>query len=151
MAQLAGLSVAEMRHAEAIAMQVAEHALERGDTLERALELAGDAGLAYVRKIQDQQSQEALEALNAPSNERAGKAMSRLENVTVYSVERLRNSRDGNPRYKLHTSEGTLTTQSDAACNYGLENRASDGGLPLDTPVTLLATDKARAVWGWEV
>lgn len=33
--------------------------------------------------------------------------------VTIKSVERLNNSVNGNPRYKLSTLEGDFTTQSD--------------------------------------
>jgi hypothetical protein len=42
---------------------------------------------------------------------------------TIVRLERLNNSKDGNPRFKVHFDDGTSAlTQTDAAVNYGLEN-----------------------------
>jgi hypothetical protein len=44
------------------------------------------------------------------------------EIVTVYGYRRLNNSVNGNPRFALIVDGGELTTSSDAACSYGIEN-----------------------------
>ncbi len=46
--------------------------------------------------------------------------------VTLYRSERLNNSVNGNPRFRLHTSEGAFATQSDAAVVYAVTNFADD-------------------------
>lgn len=33
--------------------------------------------------------------------------------VTVFGMDRLKNSRNGNPKYRVYTSEGTYITSSD--------------------------------------
>jgi hypothetical protein len=38
------------------------------------------------------------------------------------SLERLTNSANNNPRFKLHTSKGTFQTLTDGGINYGIEN-----------------------------
>ena len=40
----------------------------------------------------------------------------------LYYAERLAYSRNGNPRYRLATSDGPYLTQSDASCSYDVEN-----------------------------
>lgn len=42
--------------------------------------------------------------------------------ITVYRYERLTNSVNGCPRFKLFCDGETLVTSSDASCNYGIEN-----------------------------
>lgn len=42
--------------------------------------------------------------------------------ITVHGYERLKNSTNGNPRYRLLANGGALVTSSDAACNYDIEN-----------------------------
>lgn len=67
--------------------------------------------------------------------------------VELYHAERLMNSRNGNPRYRLATSLGPFLTQSDAACSYDVDNIARkipEGGSAL---VTLRCTPTGR-VWG---
>jgi hypothetical protein len=61
--------------------------------------------------------------------------------VTVFGVTRLRNTANGNPRFKLHTDQGDYLIGSDAAVGYEVENYTnripSDGsGLPLVLTVT---------------
>lgn len=42
---------------------------------------------------------------------------------TVDHLERLNNSRDGNPRYKVYFTDGDVyQTEDNASCNYGIEN-----------------------------
>jgi hypothetical protein len=46
--------------------------------------------------------------------------------VKVYALHRLNNSVNGNPRYRMHTSEGELITSSDRAYCYGILNDWTD-------------------------
>lgn len=46
----------------------------------------------------------------------------RIDNVQIRAAERRTNSANGNPRWKLHTSEGTFTTADDASLGYAIEN-----------------------------
>lgn len=41
--------------------------------------------------------------------------------ITVTEVERLNNSVNGNPRYKVHALQGEFITQSDSGHVYGFE------------------------------
>lgn len=48
---------------------------------------------------------------------------------TITRAERLNNSVNGNPRYRLHFDDATTAlTQSDSACAYELQNHAMIGG-----------------------
>lgn len=42
--------------------------------------------------------------------------------ATVYSFERLNNSVNGNPRFKVHTNEGIFITSSDHGFVYNVES-----------------------------
>jgi hypothetical protein len=43
--------------------------------------------------------------------------------LVIESLERLNNSVNGNPRYRVHFTDGTVAdTQSDASLNYGITN-----------------------------
>lgn len=42
--------------------------------------------------------------------------------VTVTSMARLNNSVNGNPRYMIHTNEGSYITSSDHSFVYGIED-----------------------------
>ena len=42
----------------------------------------------------------------------------RSAHVRVFTMTRLGNSKDGNPRYDLYTSRGTYRTANDASCAY---------------------------------
>lgn len=42
--------------------------------------------------------------------------------ITVHGYERLNNSVNGNPRFKLFAEGGALITSSDAACGYDIQN-----------------------------
>ena len=46
----------------------------------------------------------------------------KFPDVEVFRVERMNLSRNGNPRFKLHTSKGTFHTGVDYGIAYGLEN-----------------------------
>lgn len=46
------------------------------------------------------------------------------EGLVIESLERLNTSANGNPRFRVTFTNGTVAeTQSDAALNYGIENR----------------------------
>lgn len=74
------------------------------------------------------------------------------KNVTIrtrlFSVERLNNSRNGNPRYKLYTEDGFFITQTDAQLGYQIPNIHIDP--EAGTEVVMTATAAAR-VWNIEV
>lgn len=76
----------------------------------------------------------------------------RIENVQIRAAERTRNSANGNPGWKLYTSEGTFLTESDAALGYGIENytnsRHPDTHVIGDNvpAVTLIVTERAARV-----
>jgi hypothetical protein len=57
-------------------------------------------------------------------------------------VSRLRSSTNGNPRFELHTDDGTYITQSDAACNYEVENIARHCPVKVELSLT-----RASRVW----
>lgn len=67
----------------------------------------------------------------------------------LFNATRRNNSVNGNPRYDLHTSDGTFTTQSDGACAYDVDNiiRTIPHGETI--PVTLHTT-RAGRVWNIE-
>lgn len=74
--------------------------------------------------------------------------------ATFYGAERLTNSTNGNPRWKLSTSEGTYRTQSDASLGYDVDNH---NGRPEHTDrswrgreVEFTATPAGR-VWDWKL
>lgn len=46
--------------------------------------------------------------------------------VKVYALYRLKNSVNGNPRYRMSTSEGELITSSDRSYCYGILNEWTD-------------------------
>lgn len=51
-----------------------------------------------------------------------------LRHVTIVAAERLNNSVNGNPRYRLALSDGNMyLTQSDAACSYDVDNYRRSG------------------------
>lgn len=53
-----------------------------------------------------------------------GQTRANLRAVRVARTKRLANSRDGNPRYEVEFSDGTLArTESDASLNYDVENK----------------------------
>jgi hypothetical protein len=50
------------------------------------------------------------------------------ETLTIASLERLRLSSNGNPRFRVTFTDGRQAdTQTDASVNYGLENRQYQG------------------------
>lgn len=58
------------------------------------------------------------------------------EGLVIESLERLRLSSNGNPRFRVHFTDGTVAdTQSDASLNYGIENREYQG-VPLKVTFT---------------
>lgn len=59
---------------------------------------------------------------------------------TIDHLESLRNSVNGNPRFKVHFTDGTTAlTQTDASVNYGLGNPENIG-----VPVKVTATPSGR-------
>lgn len=46
----------------------------------------------------------------------------RFPNVEIFRIERMGLSRNGNPRFRLHTDQGTFATKTDASLAYGIEN-----------------------------
>lgn len=68
------------------------------------------------------------------------------------AAERTKNSRNGNPGWKLHTSEGTFLLQTDASLGYAIENytnsRFPDTYVIGDNvpAVTLVVTQRAARV-----
>lgn len=69
--------------------------------------------------------------------------------VQLYSVERLNNSVNGNPRFDLHTDSGTFTTSSDSACSYDVENIARlipGGPMTIQGLTVSLSLTKAKRV-----
>lgn len=65
--------------------------------------------------------------------------------VTLHELERIGNTVNGNPRYRLHTDEGTFLTQSDAGVVFGITNDK-----PVGKRVRLTMTP-ARRVWDMAV
>lgn len=62
----------------------------------------------------------------------------RIENVSIFELKRLMNSKNGNPRYELRTTHGNFKTSPDASVNYGISNESAwNGG-----PVTLILNSK---------
>lgn len=57
--------------------------------------------------------------------------------VLVYSLERLDNSANGNPRYRVHTDGGPYTTSADAGFCYGIENNRIRGVETQEATLTL--------------
>lgn len=49
------------------------------------------------------------------------------EPLIIRRTTRLTNSRDGNPRYILHTSHGDYRTEPDASINYGVPHATGFG------------------------
>lgn len=76
----------------------------------------------------------------------------KIENVQILAAERINNSRNGNPGWKLHTSEGTFLTSPDASLGYAISNytnsRFPDTYVIGDNApaVTLVVTSKAAKV-----
>lgn len=67
----------------------------------------------------------------------------------LFSATRLTNSVNGNPRFDLHTSDGTYRTQSDASCSYDVDNITRTIPRGETIPVTLHTTPAGR-VWNIE-
>lgn len=58
------------------------------------------------------------------------------EGLVIEHMERLNTSASGNPRFRVWFTDGTVAdTQSDAALNYGIENREYQG-VPLKVTFT---------------
>lgn len=66
----------------------------------------------------------------------------------LYAV-RLNNSTNGNPRFRLVTTEGEYVTQSDAACSYDVDNITRRIPRGESRPVVLSLTPAGR-VWNLE-
>lgn len=62
---------------------------------------------------------------------------SRETRVTVSSLERLENSDNGNPRYKIHTDNGPYRSVPDAGFCYGIESQRIPGAELQEATLTL--------------
>lgn len=45
-----------------------------------------------------------------------------VQTTELFQAERLNNSVNGNPRFRLITRDGSFVTQSDASCSYDVDN-----------------------------
>jgi hypothetical protein len=65
--------------------------------------------------------------------------------TTLLYADRLKNSTNGNPRFRLHTSDGSFQTMSDAASAYDVESILSHRrSAPLGVLVRLTLTPARR-------
>lgn len=77
----------------------------------------------------------------------------RISGVVIFSAELLRNTPSGNPRYKLHTSEGTFETEPDASLGWGIANYSNSAagpwvvGNPAGPEVALRVTRNNRVTY----
>src|ERR1044072_3463790 len=46
----------------------------------------------------------------------------KIDGIVIDGIERIRNSRYGNPTFRVFTSMGTFLTETDASLGYGIEN-----------------------------
>ena len=69
--------------------------------------------------------------------------------ATFYGANRLKNSTNGNPRWRLRTSVGVFVTQSDSAVNYDVNNFLHSSLGLVDKEVRFTTT-KAGHVWRME-
>lgn len=67
----------------------------------------------------------------------------------LFSATRQGCSVNGNPRFDLHTSDGTFRTMSDASCSYDVDNITRTIPRGETIPVTLSLTPAGR-VWNIE-
>ena len=66
-----------------------------------------------------------------------------INGITITSLVRLYNSRNGNPRYRVTFDSGLVAeTESDGAVNYGIGNSEYK-----DTPLTVTLTKYGRITY----
>jgi hypothetical protein len=70
--------------------------------------------------------------------------MAKKLNIKVYALYRLNNSVNGNPRYRLSTTEGDLITSSDRAYCYGILNDWTDAHKADGRPAKVTLTRSGR-------
>jgi len=70
--------------------------------------------------------------------------MAKKLEIKVYALYRLKNSVNGNPRYRLSTSEGDLITSSDRAYCYGILNHWTDDHKTNGRPARVTLTRAGR-------
>lgn len=77
----------------------------------------------------------------------------KISGVVIESIERLNNDKNGNPQYRLHTSEGVFYTAPSASLNYGITNHSSSRsvhpwiiGNPSRPQVDLIVTPRGKQV-----
>lgn len=71
--------------------------------------------------------------------------------VYLYRVTRLWGSKEGNPRYLLHTSDGKYKTEVNTAGAYGLENNFAIGESINKNVLLTLSKGNKDAVYDWKV
>lgn len=76
--------------------------------------------------------------------------------VTLRGAERGTNTRDGNPRWRLFTSDGEYATAPDSQLGHDVPNHAGDtetaGGSPTESWINrrvVLTLDESGRVTGW--
>ena len=52
--------------------------------------------------------------------------------ATLFSAQRIKNSTNGNPRFRLSTSEGVYDTKADAEVGYDIKNHTGGGKRVVD-------------------
>lgn len=67
-----------------------------------------------------------------------------------HGAERLNNSTNGNPRWRLLTSEGSFNTDSDASVGYEVANFLHSKYGVVGKLVTFTATKRGKYVWKME-
>ena len=70
--------------------------------------------------------------------------------ATLHGATRKNNSRNGNPMWKLHTSEGDYLTGTDSAIGYEVSNHTGGPGNWVGRQVKFTATEKGR-VYAWQL
>ena len=70
--------------------------------------------------------------------------------ANFHGATRTRNSRNGNPTWKLHTSEGDFLTGADSAIGYEVANHTGGLGDWTGRRVVFTATNKGR-VYAWHL
>lgn len=77
----------------------------------------------------------------------------RIENVIISAAERVRNSGNGNPTWRLLTSHGIYLTAIDASVGYSIDNMTNSRlpeyviGNPAEPRVTLIVSNTNRVAY----
>ena len=78
--------------------------------------------------------------------------MDRQFTATLYGATRKANSKDGNPTWLLHTSEGDYATEVDGSIGYEVNNHTGGPGNWIDKRVQFTVTGRgAGRVRDWKL